>query len=895
MAPLLLSVFLKAAKYVVVRLYPSTADLLPMEITSSHEPFWAIETQQLFSRLDSSESGLSGAEAKRRSDLLSPMQRNQYSVLKLFANQFKSPIILLLFCSAVLTFSLAYYDAISNGGPFSFADAPDGCIIVLILIASGLLGFWQEWSATDAVAKLLRLIETRTKVLRAGCEIDVPLQAVVPGDVLVLQAGNMIAGDCRLLTAQNLFVNEAALTGESFPAEKHVAVLPKTTSLASRHNSLHMGTYVLSGFGTALVAATSTDTELGKISASLGKRSPESSFERGIRQFGQLLIKIVVFITVVVFAIKVGIQHKHLTDALLVSLALAVGMTPQLLPAVTSVVLAAGASAMAKKQVIIKRLLSIENLGSMTVLCSDKTGTLTEGSIRLQGALDIFGVSSQRVERLAYLNASLQTGFPNPIDSAIRDYGQFDLTNIQKVDEIPYDFVRKRLSVRLETNGNKEIITKGALSQVLACCTHAELPNGSAVSIDSFRSTIDEKFQQMSRDGLRVLGIAIRNCDKAKIDKQDECHMTFVGFLAFADPPKSNAKETISQLRDLGVGLKIVTGDNRVVASAISQRVGIVSPKILTGEDLRNLSASSLRYRVRETDIFAEVEPHQKEQIILALKGAGEVVGYLGDGINDASALHAADVGISVSQAVDVAREAAQVVLLQQDLSVLVEGVREGRKTFTNTLKYIYFAIAANFGYMFSLAVAGLFLSFEPLLASQILLVNLLADFPAMALSTDRVDPEQVQQPRRWDTRFIVRFMLSFGLASSMFDFMTFAAMFYAFQGLVANESAPTFERLFQTGWFVESTLTGLMILMVIRTQRPFFLSRPGRLFLFAEATIAAITLCIPFTPMSTWLGFVSPPPMLLGIAIGITILYGIGMEIVKRLFYDAIRSTPHA
>jgi Mg2+-importing ATPase len=386
----------------------------------------------------------------------------------------------------------------------------------------------------------------------------------------------------------------------------------------------------------------------------------------------------------------------------------------------------------------------------------------------------------------------------------------------------------------------------------------------------------------MSAQGLRVLGLALREDNAVHLTKADERDMTFLGFLVFADPPKADAKETLQQLRDLGVALKIITGDNRAVAASISHRVGIESPTIVTGSDLRTLSEEAIRQRSRDADVFAEVEPNQKEQIILALKQSGHVVGYLGDGINDASALHAADVGISVASAVDVAREAAQIVLLKQDLAVLVQGVREGRRTFANTLKYVFFAIAANFGYMFSLAVASLFLPFEPLLASQILLVNLLADFPAMALATDSVDPEQIHRPRRWDIGFVTRFMLSFGLTSSLFDFLTFAAMYalYRFD-----------EKTFHTGWFVESTLTGLMIMLVIRTQRPFIFSRPGRLLSFACAVIALVTLWLPYSPFAPALQFVTPPALLLPVAVGITLLYGVGMEVVKRLFYRYLAS----
>jgi len=827
-------------------------------------PFWSIETERLLQTLESTAEGLTQQEADVRLARATRLQKRRHSAWSLLWDQFKSPIIILLFCSAVLSYVLG--------------DEKNAYIIFVILIASGLLGFWQEWGAADAVAKLLGMIETKATVVRDGQERDVPLEAVVPGDVIQLRAGAVIPSDCRLLSSRDLYLNEAVLTGESFPAEKSVTVLPEATPLGQRINSLYLGTHVISGMGTAVVAATGRETEFGRISERLEHKQPETGFERGLRHFGQLLIKIVVIITVVVFAVKVGLQSKDAVDSLVVGLALAVGMTPQLLPAITSVVLAAGAKSMSRQQVIVKQLLAIENLGSMTVLCSDKTGTLTEGVIHLQETLDVAGNSSERVLRLAWLNAHFQAGFENPIDRSIRDRQTFDTSGIEKLDEIPYDFIRKRLSVRIrEADGRKLLVTKGALANILECCTQAETASGGLVAIDSQREGIDRRFAEMSDQGLRVLGLAVREDNAEHITRADERDMIFLGFLVFADPPKADAKETLKRLRDLGVALKVITGDNRAVAASISHRVGIESPVIVTGSDLRTLSEEAVRRRAHEADVFAEVEPNQKEQIILALKHTGEVVGYLGDGINDASALHAADVGISVAAAVDVAREAAQVVLLKQDLGVLVQGVREGRRTFANTLKYVFFAIAANFGYMFSLAVASLFLPFEPLLASQILLVNLLADFPAMALATDSVDPEQIQRPRRWDIRFVTRFMLSFGLTSSCFDFLTFGVMYWLYG---SNEG------IFHTGWFVESTLTGLMIMLVIRTQRPFFLSKPGKLLSFACLCIAFVTLALPYSPFANALEFVTPPMLLLPVTVGITVLYGIGMEFVKRLFY---------
>jgi P-type Mg2+ transporter len=680
------------------------------------------------------------------------------------------------------------------------------------------------------------------------------------------------------MTARDLFVNEATLTGESFPVEKSNSVVSEDAALCERINSLFLGTHVVSGTGTAVVVGTGRDTEFGRISDRLQHKAPETGFERGLRHFGQLLVKVVLVITAVVFAIKVGWQGKPIVDSLLVGLALAVGMTPQLLPAITSVVLAAGAKAMTKQKVIVKQLLSIENLGSMTVLCSDKTGTLTEGVIQVRETCDVWGNPSERVARFAYLNAHFQTGFPNPIDKAILDARQFDTAHIQKLDEIPYDFIRKRLSVRIEDDGQNLIITKGALANVLEVCSHVETATGQLSNLADQLPAVESQFVALSDQGLRVLGLAIRSFDAVHLSKDDEQDMTFLGFLVFADPPKPGVQETLEQLKQLGVGLKIITGDNRAVAATLSRSVGIEPPIVVTGAELLRLSEEALRQRVRDVNVFAEIEPNQKERIIRALQHSGEVVGYMGDGINDASALHAADVGISVASAVDVAKEAARVVLLEQDLGVLVRGVREGRRTFSNTLKYVFFAIAANFGYMFSLAIASLILPFEPLLASQILLVNLLADFPAMALATDSVDPEQIERPRRWDVRFILRFMMSFGFASSCFDFLTFGAILFVFGG--QNHE------LFRTGWFVESTLTGLMILLVIRTQRPFFSSRPGTLFLVAEIAVATITILLPFTPLASILGFVVPPLELMMIVLVITLLYGIGMETIKRFFY---------
>ncbi|HEY2251775.1 MAG TPA: HAD-IC family P-type ATPase, partial [Planctomycetaceae bacterium] len=549
-------------------------------------PFWSIATERLLQQLETTPEGLTQSAASERLARASKLQTRRHSAWSLLWDQFKSPIIILLFCSGIL--SLGVDESPTNA-----------CIIFIILIASGLLGFWQEWGAADAVAKLLGMIETRASVLRDGQEREVPLEAVVPGDVIQLRAGALIPSDCRLLSSRDLYLNEAVLTGESFPAEKSVSVLPEATPLGQRINSLYLGTHVISGMGTAVVAATGRETEFGRISERLEHKQPETGFERGLRHFGQLLIKVVVIITVVVFAVKVGLQAKDAVDSLVVGLALAVGMTPQLLPAITSVVLAAGAKAMSRQQVIVKQLLAIENLGSMTVLCSDKTGTLTEGVIHLHETLDVAGQPSERVLRLAWLNAHFQAGFENPIDRSIRDRQSFDVSGIEKLDEIPYDFIRKRLSVRIrEVDGRRILITKGALANILECCMQAETATGEFVDIGSHREEIDRRFAEMSDQGFRVLGLAVREDNAEHITRADERDMTFLGFLVFADPPKADAKGTLQQLRDLGVALKVITGDNRAVAASISHRVGIESPVIVTGSDLRTLSEEAVRQRV---------------------------------------------------------------------------------------------------------------------------------------------------------------------------------------------------------------------------------------------------------------------------------------------------------
>jgi Mg2+-importing ATPase len=741
-----------------------------------------------------------------------------------------------------------------------------------------MLGFWQEKGADDAVKELLKMVQLHCDVLRNGKKKEIPVEEVVPGDIVILSAGDVIPGDSLLLESHELFVDEAAFTGETFPVEKNCGVLPVNTVLAKRTNALFMGSHVISGKASALVIRTGKQTEFGKISAGLQLKAPETDFEKGIRKFGYMLMEITLLLVFVIFAINVYL-HKPVLDSFLFSLALAVGLTPQLLPAIISVNLSTGARRMAKLKVIVKRLSSIENFGSMNILCSDKTGTITEGKVNLKDALGIDGKHSDKVLQYAWLNASMQQGFSNPIDDAICSSYKEPANTFTVKAEIPYDFIRKRLTVQVKNETQNLAITKGALNVILAICSKGEKSDGKLVSIDACKASVIQQYHELSDKGFRTLGVAYKPADAARnFTKDDEKDMIFLGFITLFDPPKADVIATIKNLNGLGVALKIITGDNALVAKSLALQVGIKNPKILTGADLQKMSNTALIHQAPLTDIFAEVEPNQKERIIVVLKKGGNVVGFMGDGINDAPALHTADVGISVNTAVDVAKEAAEIVLLSQDLNVLAAGIIEGRKTFTNTMKYIFMATSANFGNMFSMAGASLFLPFLPLLPKQILLTNLLTDFPEMTIATDRVDQINIQSPQRWDLGFIKRFMITFGLLSSVFDYLTFGILIYVFHAT---------EKTFQTGWFIESVISAILIVLVVRTRLPFFKSLPGKFLSIATVFVLLLVLILPLTPLSIWFGFKRLPISYYGWTLLIITLYLGTAELAKRIFYS--------
>ncbi|PWB52630.1 MAG: magnesium-translocating P-type ATPase [Candidatus Methanoperedenaceae archaeon] len=834
-----------------------------------HE-FWGFPAAELLAKLRTTPDGVTSDEARKRlapygSNLLKPGKRSDS--LALFLAQFKSPITLILLFAAGLSLFLH--------------EHVDVFIILAIVFISGLLGFWQERGAANAIEKLLAIVQIKAMVLRDGSPGEIPVEEIVSGDVIILNSGDIIPGDCLILESKDLFIDEATLTGETYPVEKSAGELVKETQLGQRNNSLFMGTHVVSGSAKAVVVFTGTETEFGKVSERLKLRPSETEFERGIRRFGYFLMEITLLLVISIFAINTYMSRPVL-EALLFSLALAVGLTPQLLPAIISVNLAHGAKRMAQQKVIVKRLASIENFGSMNVLCSDKTGTLTEGAVRVNSTLDVEGKESEKVLFYAYLNAFFETGFTNPIDSAIRNYRQLDVSGYRKLDEVPYDFIRKRLSILVLKEDKNIMVTKGALTNVLSVCSSAETSDGRIVDLATVKEQILKCFEENSRKGLRILGIAYRNVGSDSfITKDHEAAMTFSGFIVLIDPPKPGITGTIKQLHHLGILLKIITGDNKLVAANIGQQVGLSNPEILTGSELRSMSDEALCKRVKDISIFAEVEPNQKERIILALKKSGNVVGYIGDGINDASALHAADVGISVDSAVDVAKDAADIVLLEKDLGVLVQGVCEGRMTFANTLKYVFMATSANFGNMFSMAGVSLFLPFLPMLPGQILLTNLMTDIPEMTIATDSVDEEMVDHPRRWDIGFIRNFMLVFGFLSSVFDYLTFGVLFFILQATPGQ---------FRTGWFIESVISAAMIVLVIRTKKSFFRSKPGKYLFRATLLIAVIALLLPFMPIGKIFGF-SPIPISFLLLMGLIVaFYIITAEMVKGIFYRIVK-----
>ncbi|MBI4924076.1 MAG: magnesium-translocating P-type ATPase [Devosia nanyangense] len=826
---------------------------------------------ETWTALAASPAGLGSAEAAGRLRHYGPNRlgsdEGTHPIAILF-RQFRSPMVLILLGAAGLSFALG--------------ETTEAIIVTIIVVASSGLGFYQEYRAGNAVAALRKRIGVASTVLRDGEKKSVPAAELVPGDIVLLAAGSLVQADAVLIEASAFQADEAALTGESFPLAK--LAVARDAPIGD-DNRVHMGTSVRSGEGTALVVETGSHTEFGKIAALVARLEPETSFARGIRRFGLLMTQIMLLMVTLVIVANV-LLGRPVLDSLLFAAALAVGLTPELLPAIVTVTLAQGAKRLTGHGVLVRRLVAIENLGAMDVLCTDKTGTLTEGEVHLERALDAGAKASDETLEWAVVNAGLQTAMPNPLDTAILAAGStIDLGRFRKRGEVPYDFDRRRLSVLVETGDGVTLVCKGSVASVLPVCSAVWVGTSDAPMTPARRAVEESRLAGWSGKGFRVLAVATRKMDGATACvPADETGLTLVGYLLFSDPLKADIHKTVAALEHNGIQLKILTGDNRYVAAHIAEAAGLAHLKLVTGEALHGLSDRSLAQVARRTDVFAEVTPDQKERIITALRRAGRTVGYLGDGINDAPALRAADIGISVDSAVDAAKAAADVVLLQRDLSVLLDGVIAGRTAFGNTIKYIAITISANLGNMISMAVASLFLPFLPLLATQILLNNALSDLPMLAISTDRVDAEVLASPRRWDFSALLRSMLAFGLLSSLFDGITFAVLLGVFH---ANEA------LFQTAWFVESLLTELAIVAVMRTHKSFFTSLPSSLLIGTSIAVAAVTLGLSYLPFTALIGFVPLPPMALAAVLAIVLVYVAASEFLKSRI-GVLRLHPH-
>jgi Mg2+-importing ATPase len=842
-------------------------------------PYWSVAADELARALGSGPGGLGQDEALARLAAQGPNaieEAMHLGAMRLLLRQFASPLVLILAIAAAISLALQQW--------------VDAGVILAIVLGSSLLGFVQEHRATRAVEALKRRLALTTRVIRDGRTRVLPVAELVAGDRLLLSAGNLVPADGRVIEAQDFLVSESAMTGESFPVEKRPGTLPPDTPVAGRWNAVFLGASVRSGTASVIVVRTSRRTEFGAVAARLRSRAPETDFARGVRRFGYLLLRVMVVIVLFVLMVNL-LRGRPVVESLLFAVALAVGLSPELLPAIVSVTLSAGARSMSRRGVIVRRLDAIENLGSMDVLCTDKTGTLTEGTVVLHEALDADGAVSPGLLRLGYLNAAFETGIDNPLDAALVAAGAaggLTTAGYAKVAEIPYDFHRRRLTIvvaEAAAPGRHLMLTKGAFANVLEVCTQVA-EHGREVALDAAgRERLEALVAAQGAAGLRVLAVATRPIAAGgSYGRADECAMTLQGLLVFHDPPKPDARRAIAELAALGIRIKVISGDNRHVTAHVAAAVGLDAAALLTGEQVASLSDEALLNLAPRTDLFVEIDPQQKERIVRALQRAGHAVGYLGDGINDAPALHAADVGISVEGATDVARESADIVLLQRDLGVLRGGVEDGRRTFANTLKYISITTSANFGNMVSMALATPLLPFLPLAAKQILLNNFLSDLPSMAISTDHVDAARIASPQRWDLREVQRYMLVFGLVSSAFDLLTFVVLL---QVLHVGEAT------FQTAWFLISLLTELAVLLVLRTRGPAWRSRPGRLLWRSTLFVAIVAVAIPYLgAASATFGFVPLSGPQLATALAVVALYAAATEGTKRWYFRTRRPT---
>jgi len=832
--------------------------------------YWSETQDSLFFSLKTTPHGLSQQEAEARLKIygLNELAKKKKKlIIWQFLSKFISPLIFILLVASIISALVG--------------DITEFLIIQATVIIGVIIDFYQEYQAEQAAEKLRQKVSLTASVLRNNITQEIKVAKLVPGDVIFLSVGDIVSADCRLLTSQNLLVDQAVLTGESFPQEKdQKAIVLESASLVDYNNVVFMGTTVVSGEGTALVVRTGNKTEFGKISKELVKRRPKTEFEKGMRNFGYLLMKIVLILVLIVFFVNAFLRHEIL-QSFLFALALAVGITPELLPMIITINLSKGALRMAKKKVIVKDLQAIQNLGSMEVLCTDKTGTLTESTIKLVKYEDISQKENEQVLIFGYLNSAYQKGLKSPLaQSVVKQFeGKLDVHEYEMKGEVPFDFNRKRLSVIVKHKNKLLLITTGAPEGIIANCNKYQSLDKEQPLSSATQKKIDNQFIELSKQGFRVVATAYRQVvEKSTYKVADEKDLIFLGFMAFFDPPKSTVKEVLPLLAKLGVELKILTGDSLDVTKKVCEEIGLEVKNVLLGEEIEKILDEKLKDLVKQTTIFARLNPEQKKRIIMALKQNNLVVGFLGDGINDVLPLREADVGISVNNAVDVAKEAADLILLHKDLHVLKNGVEEGRKTYGNVMKYILMESSSNFGNMFSVAIASLFLPFLPMLPVQILLNNLLYEASQLGISSDKVDAAYLQRPKKWNIQFIKHFMLVFGPVSSIFDLLTYVIMLFVFKASVS---------LFQTGWFIESLTTQALVIFSIRTKTtPFYKSQPSFLLWLISLVVIAISWILPFTPLALAFNFVRPPLKFYVILVIMVLTYIFLVEEVKKWFY---------
>lgn len=831
----------------------------------------------VYASLTTSSKGLTASKSIERNEQFGLNvlgEEKRLHIVVQFLNNFKNPLVLILICISGISF---------------LVDSPLDAIIVLAMVfMSVTLNFVQEYKAGAAAEKLKERVATTVKVIRDENIIEIKSALLTYGDVIEFNAGDLIPADCRVIVAKDFFVNQSSLTGESFPVEKFPnAPLDTSAGLSDLTNILFNGTSVITGTAQAIVVKIGKSTEFGKISEKLLGTEEDNEFTRGVSSFSVMILKVIIFFVLIIFLINALLRHNIL-ESLLFSVAVAVGLTPEFLPMIMSVAMGKGSVSMAKKGVIVKKLSAIPTFGSLDVLCTDKTGTLTQDKIELVKYVDIKGISSDQTFLYSYLNSSFQTGITNPMDSAVLNYSAThkstvlnDVNDYKKIDEIPFDFERKRMSVVVETKGEHFLITKGAPEEVLKCCKYFNDAGVTTSLTNGNTPGVLKPFFDLSNDGFRVLAVAIKKLTENKdtYEKDSEEQMELIGYIAFLDPPKVGVKDALDSLEDMGIEIKIITGDNEYVAQKICREVDVTVKGVMLGYDMQDISDDALFHKVNDITVFARFSPDDKNRVIRALKAHGHIVGYMGDGINDAPSLKSADVGISVSNAVDVAKESADIILTDKSLDQLKDGVIEGRKTFGNTMKYIMMGISSNYGNMFSVLGAVIFLPFLPMVPIQILLNNFLYDLSQLTIPSDNVDTDFIKKPKRWSMSFIKKFMMTFGPISSFYDFLTYFTLFY-FYKLHAGQ--------FQTGWFMESLATQTLVIYVIRTRMlPFIQSRPSNYLLISTLCVVIVGWLFPYLPIGSFFGFIPLPlPIVLTLML-IVLLYLITVEVAKRLFFQ--------